>query len=278
MKDSKMERKWWMPEEFFNDLYVIGDNSLTGPYIHKPMSLSERTIREVNLILELLKANPECKFLDCPCGYGRHSIELAERGFRVTGLDINRSFLQKATAKQEEKGIPDTLLNFRRGDMRYIPFEDGSFDFAINMFTSFGFFDTDEENKKVLEEFSRVLKSGGSLLIHFDYNSIRVENRGIDGENTIRELPDGKWLHVIEDYNPDTKRVEGTWKVVFEDGSNGDPFKEMSYFWRVYSPQEMRDMLSDCGFDNISILGRKDGSFQEIDEESLETFILAQKR
>jgi ubiquinone/menaquinone biosynthesis C-methylase UbiE len=278
MKERRMP-PWWRPEKdggFFGESYMLGDDSAEGPYEKKHMTLSERTTREVDFIWNFLGVRPGTHLLDCPCGYGRHSLVLALRGARVTGVDINEGFLNHAREAMARMNLPASSLELIPGNMRKLPLGSATVERVINMFTSFGFFETDEENKQVIKEYSRVLKKGGSLLIHLDYNPIKVADGNWYDENSQRTLKDGVHLIIDEKYNSWTKRINGCWRIVTPDP--GVPDKTLCYSLRVYSPQEFREMLAECGFADVQVLGNLDEPTKEINKYSLETAITAIKR
>lgn len=98
--------------------------------------------------------------LDAPCGQGRHAHLLAEAGFRVDGIDFSRELLALA-----EKRGTSASLGYRRADMRKLPASwSGRYDAVVNLYTSFGFFDNPADDARVIAEFSRVLKPGGTLV------------------------------------------------------------------------------------------------------------------
>ena len=94
--------------------------------------------------------------LDVPCGFGRHSIPLARAGYRVTGTDRSEALLDEARRRAGGERWP----KFVQADYRKLPFADGSFDAALNLYTSIGFLG-DEEDTKALAEIGRVLRPGG---------------------------------------------------------------------------------------------------------------------
>src|ERR1044072_9087034 len=97
---------------FFGRGYMEGDNSFEG-FLSTSMNLQARTDREVQGVIRLLDLQPGDSILDCPCGYGRHSIALAERGFQVVGSDINSEML--APAIQRSKGMSNRSEERRVG-------------------------------------------------------------------------------------------------------------------------------------------------------------------
>lgn len=139
------------PVAFFDDDYLR---------IYRPTFTPERTSAEVDFIEGLLALPGGAAVLDLACGYGRHAIGMAQRGYRVTGLDFNPQYLAIAEADARAAGASVT---WRAGDMRALPFA-GEFAGAYSFFTSFGYFG-DEENEQVLAGIARALQPGGRFVI-----------------------------------------------------------------------------------------------------------------
>ena len=116
----------------------------------------------VQLILTYINLDKNAKIIDLCCGQGRHAFLFAREGFEVYGFDLSRTLLQVAKYKNDQSN--NTF--FIQADMRYIPAMH-SFDLLLNLFTSFGYFETDIENKTVFQQFHQVLKTGGYFV--FDY-------------------------------------------------------------------------------------------------------------
>mgnify|MGYP001559779531 FL=1 len=131
---------WWSPEYgFFGQHYLKGDNSKEGYLIGQKQTLEQRTLAEVEGIIRLLGLKGDEQILDVPSGYGRHSIGLAQKGINITGLELNPVHLGEAIKNAQAVG---GRPNFVQANMMEIPFR-GNFDAVINMFYSFGFFETD---------------------------------------------------------------------------------------------------------------------------------------
>lgn len=266
---------WWQPDYgFFGiDFYIKGDCSKNGFSRTNPLTLSQRTKREVEFILKHLKPKKNSLILDCPCGYGRHLIELAKKGFRVTGIDINKPFLELGI-KTAAKHNLNSHASFLEMNMLNMNFEDNTFDYAINMFTSFGFFDKDSENEKVLINFHRTLKDEGKLLLYFDYNPTRIINhKYFNGdENKERKCifnstPYRLWIE--EEYDKESKRLSGTWTL----RNGGDPITK-GYSIRIYSNEELKQLLTSVGFKLVQFYDPCNNSFTN---DSKETIIVATK-
>ena len=116
---------------------------------------------EMDKVINLLKIPPEAHVLDLCCGVGRHSLELARRGFRVTGVDRTRSYLDEAKQQPDKE---DLSIEFVQDDMRTFSRSD-SFDSVINMYTSFGYFEDAEDDRRVVANVYNSLKEGGTFII-----------------------------------------------------------------------------------------------------------------
>ena len=105
------------------------------------------TADEIDKVIKLLDIEKGAKVLDLCCGIGRHSLELARQGYKVVGVDLTKRYLAKARKQAGSEGLN---IEFVRDDMREFNRAD-SFDAAINMFTAFGYFESQAENNRVLE-------------------------------------------------------------------------------------------------------------------------------
>lgn len=129
---------------------------------YEPLFTPERDRREVARLVDVLALPAGARVLDCPCGQGRHAHLLAEAGYDVDGLDYSPELLAAAQARGTGR-----TLRYTRGDMRRLPARwTGRFDAVANLFTSFGFFLQASDDRRVIAEFARVLKPGGTLVWH----------------------------------------------------------------------------------------------------------------
>ena len=138
-------------ERFFDEIYL---ESYAGR-LHAFDSEAE-----AKAAVELAGRRPPADVLDCPCGFGRHSIPIAELGYRVVGVDRSPVMLAEA----EEQAGGREWPRFLPGDYRELPFGSESFDVVLNLFSSIGYFG-DEADRVVLGEFRRVLRPGGALIL-----------------------------------------------------------------------------------------------------------------
>jgi SAM-dependent methyltransferase len=129
-------------------------------FVYQDDLTNERSDAEVALLVNLLGLDSPKKILDLACGFGRHTNRLAALGHSMTGVDYMPGFLVLAREQAKEMGVQ---VDYCQGDMRRIDFQD-AFDRVLLLFTSFGYF-TDDENERVLRNMAAALKPGGTLLL-----------------------------------------------------------------------------------------------------------------
>jgi len=250
---------------FFGTKYMEGDDSIEG-FMSMPQSLSTRTSHEVEGLVKLLSLKPGDSILDCPCGYGRHSIPLAQKGFKVLGSDINQEMLDAA----HRSANGSTNLEFARENMLELEYSE-DFDAVINMFLAFGFFESDYENTSVLSNFFAALRPGGQFLLHTDVNVARM-GRGKYKFHETRHLRSGRKLEIVESFDPALKRLNGQWILINSAGSR----EELPpYSCRVYTSGEFTDLCRSVGFESVQVYGGWDG--QVFEDESEEMIVVASK-
>jgi SAM-dependent methyltransferase len=216
-----------------------------------------RARTQVDQIVTLLDLHPPARILDVCCGYGRHSLELARRGFAVTGVDISERQIGQALRHAASTGTPG---RFVVGDVRALPLR-GPFDAAINMFLSFGYFATDAESQAMLDQIGRVLRRGGRLLI--DFWNREHEIRAF--QPTVLDRRDDDILE-IEDWTFDPLAGRLSWvnTVIFPDGRR----EAWTQSIRAFTAAEVNTMLSAAGFTLIGLYGNLDGGPFDLDAEA----------
>ena len=186
-------------------------------------------------------------------------------GYQMTGLDLSKKALAILAKSAKNKKIKVRII---RSDMRKIPFKN-EFDAVINMFTSFGYLETDYEDFKVLKAVAKALKPGGKFLID-------IMNRDWMLANFQPKLWEkvGKLL-VLEEriYNPKTRRNTVKVQILDEKGK----WHKTAWILRVYSLREMRKNLSKAGFKIIKVYGDTIGD-QKFTKNSRRLVILATKQ
>lgn len=196
----------------------------------------ERTLTEVNFLELKLGLKKSAKILDCPCGHGRHSIELARRGYNVTGQDINSFFLEQARRSADQAGVSVRLI---QGDMRQIPFRN-EFDLALNLFTAFGYLEDEKQDQEVLYSIANALKFGGYFVLDFVNRDWVMRNYQ---PYQRKELPDGSVIIKEGCFYSLSGRENAT--VTRIDPSGQQEVAETSL--RLYSPAELVNMIRKTG-------------------------------
>lgn len=207
----------------------------------------EVTPAEVDLVVTLLQIGPGAEVLDLCCGPGRHSLELARRGFRVTGVDRTQQYLDTATEQARKE---DLDIEFVHEDMRAFCRPD-AFDAVINMFTSFGYFEDPEEDRRVVMNVHRSLKTGGLFLL--DVMGKEVLARIFLERNWSEE--DGVILLQERKVSQNWGWMDNRWILL-----RGNERIESGVSHRLYSATEMVALLKECGFTSVDVYGDYNGS------------------
>jgi SAM-dependent methyltransferase len=179
-------------------------------YPHRDEEDAERAVTLVDRVVELEGA----RVLDLACGPGRHAVRLGQRGAHVLGVDLSMPLLSRA-----RHGAPP-FTKLVRGDMRYLPFCNGTFDLVVNLFTSFGYFAEDRQHVQVMQGVADALVSGGMLFMDYlNADSVRAnlvahEERTFGSRRVAierRVSDDGKFvvkeMHLVDDGSSFVERV-----------------------------------------------------------------------
>ena len=221
-------------------------------YAHRDLAEARRDIEAITALINPHRDEP---LLDLGCGAGRHLVALKEAGFTsLVGLDLSAELLEEA-----KSSLGDTV-ELVRTDMRQILFS-SHFETVLSLFTTFGYFETDEENELVLTAVAGCLKVGGVFLMDY-LNSTRVlkdlvpEDERMLGHKRVRHR---------RSVSPDGSRVE---KETIITGS-GDQKTQYHESVRLYSVYEVTQMLENTGFEVIRFYGSLQGEDFEADSKRL---------
>ena len=160
-------------------------------YAHRDAGEADRHLDFVERHLAPRLPRPRA-VLDLACGAGRHTAALRERGYRTLGVDLSLTLL----------AFPPRVPGVA-GDMRRLPFAGDTFDWVLNFFTSFGYFERERENFEVLEELVRVLTPGGRFLIDFLNREVVLANLKARETQEIS----GRVVHIERWYDEQTRRI-----------------------------------------------------------------------
>ena len=227
--------------EFFNEDY---------PRIYNDRLSQDATERETEFAVRALGLQEGDRVLDLACGHGRHAIALAQRGMVVTGQDLNEDYLRRAREDAVREGVEIETVH---GDMRDIPFSD-EFDAVINMFTAFGYFDSEDEDLRVLQSVVNSLKSGGQLLLDTINREWVLANYV---QNDWHTDEDGNTFLEHREFNLVTGRNHVTFSIVTEDGTRRE---SLGHDVRLYTLTELVRLLDSAGLRVSAAYGDYDGS------------------
>lgn len=211
-------------------------------------------------IAGLVKGN---SVLDAGCGPGRISIELALKGLKVTGVDIIQPYLDAAAESAKGEGVSLTLLN---SDLRSFTSEK-KFDCAINMYTSFGYCETIDEDIRILKNLYAAVKEGGWFIIEC-----------LSRENAVKYFTEGEWFERAGKTVLTQFSVEGAWEglrsrwILID--SNGNRMEHV-FVQRLYSAVELKRILVACGYVSCEIYG--DFDFSPYNEKARTMVLVCRK-
>lgn len=232
-----MQQTWfkdWFNSPYYHQLYFNRDDREAASFIDK--------------LISYLKPAPGSTMLDVACGKGRHSIQLAGKGFDVTGIDLSEDSIHEALQSETAS------LHFYRHDMR-LPFWINYFDYAFNFFTSFGYFKTRREHDNAIRTIAQAIKKDGVFVMDFlnvhyaEDHLIHQSEKEIDGVNFLIT----KWYDENHFYK----------KIVVEDECLKEPliytekvakfslgdFTEMF----AYQGLQMQEVFGDYDFGNYDV-------------------------
>ncbi len=234
-------------------------------YAHR----DEREAREnVRALMALLAPDKDEPLLDLCCGAGRYLCALMEMGFgRLYGLDLSETLLDAAArAVAEERAANPCQVELIPADMRCIPFEN-HFGVVLSLFTSFGYFEEEAENRAVLAGVYRALKPGGVFVLDHMNRPWVIGHLVAQNEQELR----GRHVHNRRRITPDGRRVEKT-TTIRDDAGHEQVFFESV---RLYAPEELAAMLEEVGFVDLATYGSFQG--EPLDAESPRLILVAHK-
>jgi SAM-dependent methyltransferase len=220
---------------------------------------SALTLADVDFLEKTLEVKPGARLLDVPCGNGRHSIELARRGYRITGIDLSDEFLAAARAELD--------ADWRKGDMRTLELEASTFDGAFCFGNSFGYLDHADVGA-FLSALAGALKPAAKLVIE----------TGVTAESILPTIVQKRW-HRLGDLLVLSENRYDPWEsclnidYTFVRGSTIETHPTRSY---VFTAAELRRMLEAAGFDMLALQAGAAGEPYQLGSPRL--VIIAQRR
>ena len=224
---------WWDDPAFWRDMApVMFDDARFA-----------RAKEEVDGAVALLGLAPGARVLDLCCGPGRHAIELAGRGFRVTGVDLNEAYLAEARAS-------DAPVEWVRSDMRAFR-RDGAFDGAMSVYSSIGYFEDPAEDLKTFQSVRASLRPGARFLVDTMCKEVLAAKfqprrwwRNERGWTLLEET------EILDGW----RRVRSTWTLI-----RGTETVQHAFGTWLYSGSELASLLAKGGFGGVDLFGWFDG-------------------
>lgn len=229
---ERRDRDDWV-EKVFGELFLAT----------VPSGVKESTKKDADFIEGRLSLDEAEQVLDLACGYGRHTLELTERGHNVVGFDLSKPLLKQGLAEAERRSLN---VNFYHGDMRTLDFEN-VFDACFCWQTSFGYFG-DRTNLDILARVNRALNSGGEFLLD-------VMNR----DYVIQKMPHRIWWEGTDcifleegEFDYESSVLHMNRSFIYEDGR---PPVEQDWYIRLYTLHELKKLLERTGFEVADVSG-----------------------
>lgn len=246
--------EWW--QELFDDTYLDLWAHVLTP---------ERTTNEAAGIQEILKLPAGAPVLDLACGQGRLTVPLAQGGWQMSGLDYSTALLARAQTAAAAAGV---TVSWHESDMRTLPEAwTGRFVAVLNIFSAFGYFESNRDNQRVLDEVYRVLQPGGQFLIESNHR-----------DSVMRKFQGRDWFEMgnlivftDRDFDPVTGITSQQMHWFDEQGQR----HRRDFRVHLYTATDLTRMLLDAGLQPVAYYGGLDGS--EFGRVSRRLAILAQK-
>jgi ubiquinone/menaquinone biosynthesis C-methylase UbiE len=238
--------EWWQTffDKNFSTIGIEGRN--------------DRAKKEVDFILKVLRVPKSALTLDLACGIGRHSIELAKRGYNVVGTDFNKEYIEHCKERAKELSLDN--VRFMQMDMRKLNFKN-KFDFIINIWTSFGYF-SEEENLDTLRRMSKALKKNGKLLIDVANRDFLIKHFD------KRSLAKFKGGYMLEEREFDYSKSVFNSRFTYFSKNKKKIGSKMTYS-RVYSYHELKNMFESVGLKVVGSFGSFKGERVSFDNKRL---------
>lgn len=242
-----MQKNWfesWFDSPYYHLLYN-----------HRDYSEAEYFITQ---LFAFLSPQKNSKILDLACGKGRHALQIHQLGNDVLGVDLSPKSI-KAANKMKEEG-----LSFETGDMRELHYT-SHFDIVVNLFTSFGYFQQEGDNVKVINSIAKALKPKGTLVLDY-LNVVKVEKE-LPIEHKVKR---GNITFKVKKAIKDSFIVKD---ISFEENSETYVFQEHV---KRFTVKHFQEIFSSCNLEIQHVFG--DYDLNVFDEKTSDRLILIAKK
>jgi SAM-dependent methyltransferase len=232
------------------------------------MSWVEQTVEQVDFLEKILDLQGHEKILDLACGFGRHALEFARRGFCVTGVDITPAYVDYAARAAAAENLPVTFVC---ADIRDIDYRD-HFDVVLNLADgAIGYLENDQENSKIFDRITAALKHGGKHVMGIcngDYARKHFPRRHWEAGSQCLSLADFAW-------EPLTSRMLYTGYTYPYGEPLSMPGGASATSTRLYTLAELTEI---CQARGLQVLQAYDGyRFEIASPDSFEMVVLSEK-
>lgn len=219
-----------------------------SPFLNHPLLTPERTAAEIDFVTNALALSPGMRILDVGCGFGRHSLELARRGYHVLGIDPSATMIAAARRRAAD-AFPTSRLDFvcQKGEW----FEtEQPFDAAVALFTTLGQVSEAGENAGLVRRVYEGLVSGGRFLVEVPQRAVAVANL-----KTAERFGGGQnFTEVSRSYDSHSQYNQEQFHVVA-----GDSAQDFLLKYRLYDRAELEKLMEEAGFQILSAYSGYDG-------------------
>jgi len=244
MAMNGVSQEWWRDPRC-----QLGELSIDSPLLHQRDDIQPA----IDFICTEPAIPADARILDLCCGPGRYAVELAHRRYEVVGLDINDAYIGLARQLAAREGVQATFLT---GDMREIPFEN-HFDAIINVGTSFGFFDSEGKNRRVIKGVARALKFRGVFLLEMGNRDYYLKH--FTAKDWWRRKT-GQVVLVQREFDYVQSRIDQITEVL-----DSGRVERWSLSWRAYTLAELVGILTRAGMALSCVYGGWDQSQYSVD-------------
>ena len=224
-----------MIKEWYKDWFSSKD--YLDVYRHRN---SEDTERLVNLITSTVNPEPDAEILDAACGAGRHAIKFAKKGFNVTAFDLSETLLQIGVDEAKQHNVSIDFLN---SDIRTF-MTDTKFDLVLSLFTSFGYFESDDENFIFPKNAFNMMKHKGYYVLDYFNKNFVEHNLVEESERKVNEK------EIVENRFIENDRVIKRISIREENQNN-----EYVESVKLYSLEQIEERFKSIGFKTVNVFG-----------------------
>jgi len=220
--------------------------SAGSPYLNHPLLTPERTACEIDFVLSLANCPPGGRILDVGCGPGRHSIELAQRGYTVVGIDPSATMIAAAKERASAAGVSPDFQQVAGEDF----ITDETFDAAICLFTTLGQIEDQKDNHPIIPRVSAALRPGGVVIVEVPQREWVASNL----KPTDRFGEGDRYTDVTRQFHTDENAVT----EIFTHVAPGETQRYILRY-RLFNLDELSALLEDAGFGIVAIYGDYNG-------------------